>query len=124
MKTIEVPKPYREAYVVQQALVALGFSSDNIYVGCVGCDGKKNVLVVSLREQDKEFFISVADMGDDAIVSEVNNRWAEFASDIVAGVYSHEELQQVVSPSNWSQAATILLLADALRRKGFVLKNG
>jgi hypothetical protein len=121
---IDIPKPYADTYAVQQTLVALGFSSNDIFVGCISMLSMeyvqtKNMLTVQLRQGDLTCNFAVANMGDDAVQSEVNARWEKFATDVISGAYSDEDLDKLVAASPISAPPSVVKMIQALRKKGF-----
>lgn len=115
--------PYEEAYAAQQLLLILGFSSNDVYVGCVADPDHRNVLTVALRTQGKEFRIAIHNMGDSTNANTVNARWYEFASKIASGKMSDEYLTSISKSARFGTKEYVSIIRALLISKGFVLPS-
>ena len=127
MKPADFPKAYHELYAAHQAFLKLGFKSDDLFVSLANIINiGRNVLSLRLRTQGKEFVFTVAQMGEDAVESEVLNTWVEFATLATdSEKTTTEELDDLLDNTMIFKDGFAMLgqLVGALAKKGFSVPN-
>lgn len=117
MKTVwDFPKRYRIAYGIQGAFYRLGFSLDDVYLGCDPVEGfKRNVLYLQLRTQGKTFSFLAGEV--DETKEEAVALWHEFH--IAVQTAPEDDLdrcyREAITPNHLMQ------LIGKLEEKGFII---
>lgn len=103
---------FEAATSVHLALVALGFSWDEIFVGVFNVAGVGPAFTVILRAQGLEFVAPIDALGLDVSDPEVVKHWGEW---VVTELHPHEKTPQSVMPTAPMLASLLL----SLEAKGF-----
>jgi len=113
----EYSKEIQSVWVAHEALLRLGFSSDDVYVSCHE-ENKKEVLDCRLLTQDKDFIINCGIIEDEKFEDFVEE-WKSFVKNYNGNEFLEEEL--VALFDSWPFPQSMWFFVMALTAKGFIL---
>jgi len=115
----QYPDAVKECWCVHQALRALGFAPENIYIA-VGQDERHPqfdaALFVVLKAQGKEFIVTLELYASEAAADADVDQWNAFAELSNEGAFDQEVLEEIYAASNVVQNK--VAFASALLGKG------